>query len=103
VRQSTRGLARTARDGAPIRANYYSTCGGITADVWRGVPRDENLPYLKSTRDDGSGVDYCARLAAVPLEGRRGTPPTSFDTVARYGPPEGVSLAHASGTDDPAS
>jgi stage II sporulation protein D len=53
-------------DGQPIRANYYSTCGGITADVWEAWPADP-LPYLTSHRDrtaEGAGVnagfDFCA-------------------------------------------
>ena len=36
--ESTAGEVALA-GGGPIRANYYSTCGGITADVWEGWPR----------------------------------------------------------------
>jgi stage II sporulation protein D len=46
-------------DGAPIRANYYSTCGGITADVWEAWPA-EQIPYLVSHADRGTTGDYCA-------------------------------------------
>jgi len=46
--------------GAAIRANYCSTCGGITADVWEAWPTPLE-PYLVSHRDrDDSGPDYCA-------------------------------------------
>jgi SpoIID/LytB domain protein len=48
--------------GAPIRANYSSTCGGISADVWEAWPAD-SLPYLAShvDRDDaGAQADHCA-------------------------------------------
>ncbi|MFI5371425.1 MAG: SpoIID/LytB domain-containing protein [Candidatus Eisenbacteria bacterium] len=52
--------------GQPIRANYYSTCGGITADVWEAWPTDP-LPYLTSHLDRdvmgagiNAGFDYCA-------------------------------------------
>ena len=52
-------------NGQPIRANYYSTCGGITADVWEAWPA-EPTPYLTGhpDRDEmGAGVnagfDYC--------------------------------------------
>jgi len=57
--ESTRGLVCTWR-GAPIRANYCSTCGGITADVWEAWPT-EDRPYLRSTADrDAGGPDHCA-------------------------------------------
>jgi stage II sporulation protein D len=46
-------------DNQPIRANYSSTCAGITSDVWESWPADP-LPYLKSRRDAGAGADYCA-------------------------------------------
>lgn len=46
-------------DDQPIRANYSSTCAGITADVWESWPADP-LPYLVSRRDTGDGADYCA-------------------------------------------
>jgi stage II sporulation protein D len=46
-------------DEWPIRANYSSTCGGITADVWESWPADP-LPYLRSRRDRERGDDWCA-------------------------------------------
>lgn len=45
--------------GAPIRANYSSTCGGITADVWEAWPTPP-LPYLVSHLDRGRSGDYCS-------------------------------------------
>ena len=45
--------------GAPIRANYHSTCGGITADVWEAWPTPP-LPYLISHRDRDGDADFCA-------------------------------------------
>jgi stage II sporulation protein D len=57
--ESTRGLVSTY-DGAPIRANYYSTCGGITADVVEAWPT-EDRPYLHSVADRGNqDADLCA-------------------------------------------
>ena len=52
--------------GRPVRANYSSTCGGITSDVWEAWPADP-LPYLVSHRDrppaaadhEGTADDYC--------------------------------------------
>lgn len=55
----TRGVVATYR-GRPIRANYSSTCGGITEtsdQVWPG----ERFPYLRRTKDKhGSGGALCA-------------------------------------------
>lgn len=47
-------------DGQPIRANYSSTCGGITSEVWEAWPA-ENLPYLVSHPDAEGGVAFCAQ------------------------------------------
>ena len=52
-------------DGRPVRANYCSTCGGITAEVWEAWPADP-LAYLVSHRDrpkragKGTADDYCS-------------------------------------------
>ena len=55
----TRGVVATYH-GRPIRANYSSTCGGVTEasdQAWRG----ESFPYLRRTKDrDGSGGALCA-------------------------------------------
>ena len=87
--ESTRGrLALYA--GAPIRANYYSTCGGITADVWEAFPAQQ-LPYLQSVRDSGVAGDFCAR--SPQYRWREQWEARDFlDTVARFAPPEGVPL-----------
>ena len=45
---TTRALVALA-DGQPIRANYCSTCGGITAEVWEAWPAGA-LPYLREPR-----------------------------------------------------
>ena len=55
--ESTTGKV-ALHDGAPIRANYFSTCGGITADVWEAWPTPP-LPYLVSHRDRGFSGDHC--------------------------------------------
>ena len=41
--------------GEPIRANFSSTCGGVTADNEDAWPDQAPLPYLRSVRD------VCAR------------------------------------------
>jgi stage II sporulation protein D len=55
----TRGLVALWQN-TPIRANYCSTCGGITAEVWEAWPAPA-LPYLVSHRDNGSSPDHCAK------------------------------------------
>ena len=56
--ESTRGEV-ALYGGTPIRANYSSTCGGITADVWEAWATPP-MAYLVSRRDaDGDG-DFCA-------------------------------------------
>ena len=87
--QTTRGQL-ALYDGAPIRANYYSTCGGMTADVWEGFP-SAGMPYLKSTRDRGATEDYCARSPL--FRWREEWVARDFlDTVERFAPPEGVRM-----------
>jgi stage II sporulation protein D len=55
--EGTRGLVALS-EGQPIRANYCSTCGGVTAEVWEAWPAGA-LPYLVSHADRGS-QDHCA-------------------------------------------
>ncbi len=38
-------------EGEPIRANFSSTCGGVTSDNEDAWPDEEPLPYLRSIRD----------------------------------------------------
>jgi len=45
--------------GAPIRANYCSTCGGITAEAWEAWPTG-GYEYLTSHPDSGPKGDHCA-------------------------------------------
>ncbi|HEY6196723.1 MAG TPA: SpoIID/LytB domain-containing protein [Candidatus Eisenbacteria bacterium] len=56
--ESTRGLVGLS-GGAPIRANYCSTCGGISAEAWEAWPTS-TYDYLTSHADAGTAGDYCA-------------------------------------------
>ncbi len=88
----TRGEVALSQ-GAPIRANYYSTCGGITADVWEAWPNDP-LAYLVSHRDRDRGEDYCA---TSPLYRWRETwaPAELISNVMKYAPQQGIVLPAA--------
>lgn len=57
--ESTRGLVGLWR-GTPVRANYHSTCGGITAEAWEAWPT-EPYDYLTSHVDAGANGDHCGR------------------------------------------
>jgi stage II sporulation protein D len=88
----TRGQMALAQ-GQPIRANYCSTCGGISAEVWEAWPTPA-LPYLVSRRDRGSGEDYCA--ASAHYRWRETWAPAEFlANVARFGPGNGLTLPPA--------
>jgi SpoIID/LytB domain protein len=77
-------------DGAPIRANYCSTCGGITAEVWEAWP-DSGKAYLTSHRDWDGVNDYCA--VSRHYRWTEVWPARLFlNTIERYGPPEGVRM-----------
>ena len=86
--QETRGrIAMWA--GQPIRANYCSTCGGITAEVWEAWPADA-LPYLASHTDRGDS-DWCA--ASPQYRWRESWPAAEFvANVERFSPAQGLSL-----------
>jgi len=76
--------------GQPIRANYFSTCGGITADVWEAWPASP-LPYLVSHRDAGADRDYCS--ASPHYRWREVWTPGEFMAdLVRFGPRFGVPL-----------
>ena len=63
---STRGEIAIA-DGQPIRANYCSTCGGITADVWEAWPASGlSVPEEPPRRREVGRV--LRGLPAIPLE-----------------------------------
>jgi stage II sporulation protein D (peptidoglycan lytic transglycosylase) len=89
--QSTSGMVALS-DGWPIRANYCSTCGGITAEVWEGWPT-ASLSYLTSRRDHEreKSVDYCA--ASPQYRWREEWTVREFaSNLALYGPKFGVAL-----------
>src|SRR5207247_182253 len=76
--------------GWPIRANYCSTCGGITADVWEAWPTDP-LAYLVSQRDRERGADFCA--ASPQYRWREEWSAAEFaSNLAHFGPAFGVPL-----------
>jgi len=87
--QSTRGLVALS-DGLPIRANYCSTCGGVTAEAWEAWPTTP-FDYLVSHADAESGRDWCA---ASPLyRWREEWSANEFEAnLAKFGPPNGVPL-----------
>jgi stage II sporulation protein D len=77
-------------DGWPIRANYCSTCGGITAEVWEAWPADP-LPYLASRRDREAGGDHCVQ--SPHHRWREEWPVKELESnLARFGPTFGVPL-----------
>jgi stage II sporulation protein D len=86
--ETTRGRLALS-GGQPIRANYCSTCGGITAEVWEAWPA-ASMAYLVSHPDRGSG-DYCA--ASPQYRWREvWTAPLFAATLARFAPAQGVAL-----------
>jgi stage II sporulation protein D len=86
--ETTQGRLALYR-GQPIRANYCSTCGGITAEVWEAWPA-ASLPYLVSHLDHGSG-DFCA--ASPQYRWREEWTAADFAaTVARFAPAQSVAL-----------
>jgi stage II sporulation protein D len=56
----TYGVAATYH-GEPIRANFSSTCGGVTVDNDEAWPNEEPLPYLRSVKDIAGrrGAELC--------------------------------------------
>jgi stage II sporulation protein D len=88
--ESTSGQVVLA-DGAPIRANYCSTCGGITAEVWEAWPTDPRS-YLVSVADRaGSGPDWCA--ASPQYRWRESWSAEQLaGTIAKWAPGQGVAL-----------
>lgn len=88
--QSTRGMVSMA-DDQPIRANYCSTCGGITADVWEAWPA-EDRSYLRGRADRGAGDgDHCSM--SPQYRWREEWPIAEFAAnLARFAPERGVRL-----------
>lgn len=88
--ESTRGVVCMS-GGQPIRANYCSTCGGITADVWEAWPA-QDLPYLVGRADRGRGDgDHCS-LSPQYRWREEWTVADFAATLARFAPPQGVAL-----------
>jgi len=91
--EGTRGVVCMS-GGQPIRANYCSTCGGITADVWEAWPAQE-LPYLLGRADRGLGEgDHCA-LSPQYRWREEWTVGEFASTLARFAPSQGVPLPAA--------
>jgi len=87
--ESTRGMVALS-DGQPIRANYCSTCGGITAEVWEAWP-EASRSYLVSHLDGGVGKDWCS--ASPHFRWHEEWSATMFlDDLKRFGPQYGVRL-----------
>ena len=87
--ESTRGLVGLSH-GAPIRANYCSTCGGISAEAWEAWPTP-GYEYLTSHADAGSNGDHCA--ASAQFRWREEWTPREFAAnLEKYGPQFGVPL-----------
>jgi stage II sporulation protein D len=91
--ESTRGTVCTSA-GQPIRANYCSTCGGITADVWEAWPT-EPRDYLRSRADRGTGDgDHCA--LSPQYRWREEWPLAEFAAnLSRFAPQYGIPLPKA--------
>lgn len=88
--QSTAGLVALSR-GAPIRANYCSTCGGMTAEAWEAWPTG-SLAYLASHLDRGMGEgDHCA-LSPQYRWREEWTAAEFMANVTRYAPQQGLAL-----------
>lgn len=88
VRSTAAEVARA--DGLPIRANYYSTCGGITADVWEAWPTPP-VSYLVSHLDHDRTGDHCASSPTYRWR-EEWTPAELMRNVVTYGPAQGVTL-----------
>jgi stage II sporulation protein D len=77
-------------EGAPIRANYSSTCGGITADVWEGWPVPP-LGYLRSRLDAEGGEDFCRASASYRWKDEWPAAELA-DEVRQFGPQLGLAV-----------
>lgn len=81
--EQTRGQV-ALNGGQPIRANYCSTCGGVSAEVWEAWPAAA-LPYLESRRDGGHGADHCAASQLYRWR-ERWSEEEFLDNLERFGP-----------------
>lgn len=91
--ESTAGRVALS-DGAPIRANYCSTCGGISAEAWEAWPTGAQR-YLVSRADrESTDADYCA--SSTHFRWREEWNAAEFiANVARFAPAQGVTLPPA--------
>jgi stage II sporulation protein D len=87
--ESTRGLVGLSH-GAPIRANYCSTCGGISAEAWEAWPTG-GYDYLTSHADAGPKGDHCAASSQFRWR-EEWTPNELAANLAKFGPQFGVPL-----------
>jgi stage II sporulation protein D len=87
--ESTRGLVGLSH-GAPIRANYCSTCGGITAEAWEAWPTS-GYEYLTSHADAGPKGDHCAASSQFRWH-EEWTPRELAANLEKYAPQFGVPL-----------
>jgi stage II sporulation protein D len=87
--ESTRGMVGLSH-GAPIRANYCSTCGGISAEAWEAWPTP-GYEYLTSHADAGPNGDHCA-LSSQFRWREEWTPREFAANLQKYGPPFGVPM-----------
>jgi stage II sporulation protein D len=92
--EATRGTVGLSSE-QPIRANYSSTCAGISSEVWEAWPTAP-LPYLDSHPDraGASGPDFCASSPHYRWR-EEWTPSELAANIARHGPTLGVALPSA--------
>lgn len=88
----TRGEVALA-SGWPIRANYSSTCGGISAEVWEAWPQPP-LDYLVSRRDRDGESDFCAQSPHFRWR-EEWKPEELAANLAKHAPAFGVALPGA--------
>jgi stage II sporulation protein D len=91
--ETTRGMVALS-EGTPIRANYCSTCGGVSAEVWEAWPADARS-YLRSVADRGVGEgDHCA-LSPQYRWREEWTAAEFAGNLARFGPAQKVAIPAA--------
>lgn len=86
--EATHGEIALSR-GFPIRANYCSTCGGVSAEVWEAWPA-ESLPYLTSHADRGA-TDWCSNSPQYRWH-EEWRAAEFLANVERFAPQQGISV-----------
>ncbi|MCK4413195.1 MAG: SpoIID/LytB domain-containing protein [Candidatus Eisenbacteria sp.] len=87
----TRGIV-AVYGGQPLRANYCSTCGGVTEANRAIWPGQQQLPYLRPVRDqDGTGHAHCSGSPYFRWEERWGC--DELESIVLRHLPEGVPAA----------